>query len=102
MAYAKAPLRTLPVHGDGVVAAVGEDRPLPARVDAAVQHERPDIKARKRPARMRLVNARLPRLRAAAARDEKLAAALVRAIGLKDRPKGCSAPTACSGCCAAP
>jgi hypothetical protein len=34
-------------RGDGAVAAVGEDRPLPARVDVAVQHERPDIKARK-------------------------------------------------------
>jgi hypothetical protein len=78
----------------------------PTKIDrcphAAVQGERPDTKARKHPARTRLVNARLPRPPAAAARDEKLAAALVRAIGLKDRPKGCTAPTACSGCCAAP
>jgi hypothetical protein len=40
----------------------------------------------RRPARVRLVNAYLPRLHAAAAHDDALAAALVRVIGLKDRP----------------
>jgi 2-polyprenyl-6-methoxyphenol hydroxylase-like FAD-dependent oxidoreductase len=40
-----------------------------------------------RPAKVRLVNAYLPRLHAAAARDDTLAAALVRVIGLKDRPQ---------------
>lgn len=45
-----------------------------------------------RPAKVRLVNAYLPRLHAAAARDEKLAAALVRVIGLKDRPEGLLRP----------
>jgi hypothetical protein len=39
------------------------------------------------PAKVRLVNAYLPRLHAAAARDDTLAAALVRVIGLKDRPQ---------------
>jgi 2-polyprenyl-6-methoxyphenol hydroxylase-like FAD-dependent oxidoreductase len=39
-----------------------------------------------RPVRVRLVNTYLPRLHAAAARDDVLAAALVRVIGLKDRP----------------
>ena len=41
----------------------------------------------RRPARIRLVNAYLPRLHAAAAHDETPAAALVRVIGLKDRPQ---------------
>ena len=41
----------------------------------------------RRPARVRLVNAYLPRLHAAAAHDDTLAAALVRVIGLKDRPQ---------------
>jgi 2-polyprenyl-6-methoxyphenol hydroxylase-like FAD-dependent oxidoreductase len=41
----------------------------------------------KRSAKVRLVNAYLPRLHAAAARDGALAAALVRVIGLKDRPQ---------------
>jgi hypothetical protein len=41
----------------------------------------------RRPARVRLVNAYLPRLHAAAAHDDALAAALVRVIGLKDRPQ---------------
>jgi 2-polyprenyl-6-methoxyphenol hydroxylase-like FAD-dependent oxidoreductase len=45
-----------------------------------------------RPAKVRVVNAYLPRLHAAAARDEKLAAALVRVIGLKDRPEGLLRP----------
>jgi 2-polyprenyl-6-methoxyphenol hydroxylase-like FAD-dependent oxidoreductase len=40
----------------------------------------------KRPAKVRLVNAYLPRLHAAAAHDDALAEALVRVIGLKDRP----------------
>ena len=46
----------------------------------------------KRPAKVRLVNAYMPRLHAAAARDEALAAALVRVIGLKDRPEGLLRP----------
>ena len=46
----------------------------------------------KRTAKVRLVNAYLPRLHAAAARDEKLAAAMVRVIGLKDRPEGLLRP----------
>ena len=41
----------------------------------------------RRAARVRLVNAYLPRLHAAAAHDDALAAALVRVIGLKDRPQ---------------
>ena len=41
----------------------------------------------RRPAKVRLVNAYLPRLHAAAAHDDALAAALVRVIGLKDRPQ---------------
>jgi 2-polyprenyl-6-methoxyphenol hydroxylase-like FAD-dependent oxidoreductase len=40
-----------------------------------------------RSAKVRLVNAYLPRLHAAAAHDDALAAALVRVIGLKDRPQ---------------
>jgi 2-polyprenyl-6-methoxyphenol hydroxylase-like FAD-dependent oxidoreductase len=39
-----------------------------------------------RPAKVRLVNAYLPRLHRAAAHDDALATALVRVIGLKDRP----------------
>ena len=46
----------------------------------------------KRPAKVRLVNAYMPRLHAAAARDQALAAALVRVIGLKDRPEGLLRP----------
>jgi len=46
----------------------------------------------RRPAKVRLVNAYLPRLHAAAARDEALAAALVRVIGLMDRPGGLLRP----------
>jgi 2-polyprenyl-6-methoxyphenol hydroxylase-like FAD-dependent oxidoreductase len=46
----------------------------------------------RRPAKVRLVNAYLPRLHAAAARDQALAAALVRVIGLKDRPEGLLRP----------
>jgi len=46
----------------------------------------------KRPAKVRLVNAYLPRLHAAAARDETLAEALIRVIGLKDRPEGLLRP----------
>jgi 2-polyprenyl-6-methoxyphenol hydroxylase-like FAD-dependent oxidoreductase len=46
----------------------------------------------KRSAKVRLVNAYLPRLHAAAARDEALATALVRVIGLKDRPEGLLRP----------
>jgi 2-polyprenyl-6-methoxyphenol hydroxylase-like FAD-dependent oxidoreductase len=45
-----------------------------------------------RPAKVRLVNAYMPRLHAAAAHDEALAAALVRVIGLKDRPEGLLRP----------
>jgi len=41
----------------------------------------------KRSAKVRLVNAYLPRLHAAAAHDEALAASLVRVIGLIDRPE---------------
>jgi len=40
-----------------------------------------------RPAKVRLVNSYLPRLHAAAAHDDALATALVRVIGLKDRPQ---------------
>jgi len=40
-----------------------------------------------RPAKVRLINSYLPRLHTAATRDETLAAALVRVIGLKDRPQ---------------
>ena len=46
----------------------------------------------KRPAKVRLVNAYMPRLHAAAAHDPALAAALVRVIGLKDRPEGLLRP----------
>jgi 2-polyprenyl-6-methoxyphenol hydroxylase-like FAD-dependent oxidoreductase len=46
----------------------------------------------KRSAKVRLVNAYLPRLHAAAAHDAVLAAALVRVIGLKDRPEGLLRP----------
>jgi 2-polyprenyl-6-methoxyphenol hydroxylase-like FAD-dependent oxidoreductase len=46
----------------------------------------------KRSAKVRLVNAYLPRLHAAAAHDEALAAAFVRVIGLKDRPAGLLRP----------
>ena len=42
----------------------------------------------KRSAKVRLVNAYMPRLHAAAAHEEALAASLVRVIGLKDRPEG--------------
>jgi hypothetical protein len=46
----------------------------------------------KRPAKVRLVNAYMPRLHAAAAYDEALAASLIRVIGLKDRPEGLLRP----------
>ena len=46
----------------------------------------------KRSAKVRLVNAYMPRLHAAAAHDTALAAALVRVIGLKDRPEGLLRP----------
>ena len=46
----------------------------------------------KRPAKVRLVNAYMPRLHAAAAHDEALAASLVRVIGLKNRPEGLLRP----------
>jgi 2-polyprenyl-6-methoxyphenol hydroxylase-like FAD-dependent oxidoreductase len=46
----------------------------------------------KRSAKVRLVNAYLPRLHAAAAHDQALAAALVRVIGLKGRPEGLLRP----------
>jgi 2-polyprenyl-6-methoxyphenol hydroxylase-like FAD-dependent oxidoreductase len=46
----------------------------------------------KRTAKVRLVNAYLPRLHAAAAHDEALAAAMIRVIGLKDRPEGLLRP----------
>jgi 2-polyprenyl-6-methoxyphenol hydroxylase-like FAD-dependent oxidoreductase len=46
----------------------------------------------KRSAKVRLVNAYMPRLHAAAARDAALAASLVRVIGLKDRPEGLFRP----------
>jgi hypothetical protein len=45
-----------------------------------------------RSAKVRLVNAYMPRLHAAAASDEALAASLVRVIGLKDRPDGLLRP----------
>jgi 2-polyprenyl-6-methoxyphenol hydroxylase-like FAD-dependent oxidoreductase len=45
-----------------------------------------------RSAKVRLVNAYMPRLHAAAAGDQALAAALVRVIGLKDRPEGLLRP----------
>jgi hypothetical protein len=41
---------------------------------------------------VRLVNAYLPRLHAAAAHDKALAASVVRVIGLKDRPEGLLRP----------
>ena len=46
----------------------------------------------KRSAKVRLVNAYMPRLHAAAAHDTALAAALIRVIGLKDRPEGLLRP----------
>jgi 2-polyprenyl-6-methoxyphenol hydroxylase-like FAD-dependent oxidoreductase len=46
----------------------------------------------KRSAKVRLTNAYLPRLHAAAACDEALATALIRVIGLKDRPEGLLRP----------
>ena len=45
-----------------------------------------------RPAKVRLVNAYMPRLHAAAAHDGALAAALIRVIGLMDRPEGLLRP----------
>ena len=41
---------------------------------------------------MRFVNAYLPRLHAAAASDGDLALAMIRVIGLKDRPEGLLRP----------
>ena len=46
----------------------------------------------RRSAKVRLVNAYLPRLHAAAAHDQALAASVVRVIGLKDRPEGLLRP----------
>jgi 2-polyprenyl-6-methoxyphenol hydroxylase-like FAD-dependent oxidoreductase len=46
----------------------------------------------KRSAKVRLVNAYMPRLHAAAAYDQALAASLIRVIGLKDRPEGLLRP----------
>ncbi len=46
----------------------------------------------KRSAKVRLVNAYLPRLHAAAAHDEALAVSMIRVIGLKDRPEGLLRP----------
>jgi hypothetical protein len=46
----------------------------------------------KRSAKVRLINAYLPRLHAAAAHDAALAASLIRVIGLKDRPEGLLRP----------
>jgi 2-polyprenyl-6-methoxyphenol hydroxylase-like FAD-dependent oxidoreductase len=46
----------------------------------------------KRSAKVRLVNAYLPRLHAAAAHDQALATSLVRVIGLKARPEGLLRP----------
>ncbi len=45
-----------------------------------------------RSAKVRLVNAYLPRLHAAAARDQALATSLVRVIGLRARPEGLLRP----------
>jgi hypothetical protein len=45
-----------------------------------------------RPAKVRFVNAYLPRLHAAAAGDGELALAMIRVIGLKDRPEGLMRP----------
>jgi hypothetical protein len=45
-----------------------------------------------RPAKVRLVNAYLPRLHAAAAHDRELARSFVRVVGLKDRPEGLLRP----------
>ncbi|HLK75114.1 MAG TPA: FAD-binding monooxygenase [Streptosporangiaceae bacterium] len=45
-----------------------------------------------RTAKVRLANAYLPRLHAAAAHDEALATAMIRVIGLKDRPEGLLRP----------
>lgn len=45
-----------------------------------------------RPAKVRLVNAYPPRLHAAAAGDGELALAMIRVIGLKDRPEGLMRP----------
>ena len=46
----------------------------------------------KRSPKVRLVNAYMPRLHSAAAHDTALAAALVRVIGLKNRPEGLLRP----------
>jgi 2-polyprenyl-6-methoxyphenol hydroxylase-like FAD-dependent oxidoreductase len=46
----------------------------------------------KRTAKVRLANAYLPRLHAAADHDEVLANAMIRVIGLKDRPEGLLSP----------
>ena len=46
----------------------------------------------RRSIKVRLVNAYLPRLHAAAAHDKALAASVVRVIGLKDRPEGLLRP----------
>jgi len=45
-----------------------------------------------RPAKVRFVNAYLPRLHAAAADDGELALSMIRVIGLKDRPEGLMRP----------
>lgn len=46
----------------------------------------------KRTAKVRLANAYLPRLHAAAVHDEALAVSMIRVIGLKDRPEGLLRP----------
>jgi hypothetical protein len=46
----------------------------------------------KRTAKVRLANAYLPRLHAAADRDEALALSMIRVIGLKDSPAGLLRP----------
>lgn len=46
----------------------------------------------KRTAKVRLVNGYLPRLHVAAVHDQALATALIRVIGLKDRPEGLFRP----------
>jgi 2-polyprenyl-6-methoxyphenol hydroxylase-like FAD-dependent oxidoreductase len=105
-----------PVYGQGMTVAAAEAmtlrglqarRPVPdarryfraittaidAAWDIAVAADLafPQVPGR-RSAKVRLVNAYLPRLHAAAAHDQALAASVVRVIGLKDRPEGLLRP----------
>ena len=53
----------------------------------------------KRTAKMRMVNAYVPRVHAAASTDSSLARAFVRVMGMVDRPEGCCGRIGRCGCC---